>query len=451
MKRFLSSRSLIVAMLSLVCVSASQGQSPEQIAFNAARACEANDYDCRITNLTRGIEINAAVPEAYVNRGYAYLRKGMFDLAVADFTKAIELKPDLIQAYGGRASIYARQNKLDLALLDLNKIIQLAPQNANAHNDRGFVYRRMGKNELALADLDRAIQLYGDVPQAYIAYYNRGMLRCSQGCSDLALMDYNKAIELNPQYAEAYAGRANAYDNKHLLDLAFADYNKAIQLKPDFATAFNGRGWIYHQQRSLDLAIADYTTAIRLDPKYAAAYCNRGIAFAEVNEFDRAIADDTKALELDPDINDEIYRSRALAYFFMNDQQNAVRDTVAYLRRSGIKGEAAPYGIMIGYLALRKSGDADTADAFVKDWLKLLKPDAWSTEVLKFFAGKLTADELLAMANDNDKLTEAHAYIGEVLLAENDKAKAMEHFIWVRNYGNRDFVEYQLALKELRQ
>ena len=63
----------------------------------------------------------------------------------------------------------------------------------------------------------------------------------------------------------------------------------------------------------------------------------------------------------------------------------------------------------------------------------------------------MTADELLALADDNDKKTEAHAYIGEILLAENKKAEAVEHFIWVKNNGNKTFVEYHISLEELKR
>jgi lipoprotein NlpI len=309
----------------------------------------------------------------------------------------------------------------------------------------------MGNKDLALADLDRAIQLYGDSPKAYLAYFNRGLLRCSQGCSDLAFADYNKAIQLNPNYAEAYVERGSVYDLKKRFDLAVADFNKALQLKPNLPRAYNGLGWIKHQQGFFEQAIADYTTAIRIDPKYATAYCNRGVAYAEIGEYDMAIADDTKALELDPNLNDEIYRSRALAYFYKNDPENAYRDTVIYLKRSGIKGEAAPYGIMIGYLGLRKIGDTTRADTFLKSWLKLLKPADWSTQILRYFDGQMNDDALLALANDNDKQTEAHAYIGEILLSENKKAEAFEHFNWVKNNGNKAFVEYRISLEELKR
>ena len=442
----------LVLVCMLVFASSGRAQSQEaKNAFNASLACPEIDYDCRINNFTRVIQLDPTFFEAYLNRAIAYRKKNRNDLALADLNKALELRLDFAPAYNFRGIIISETGNLELALADFNKSIQLKPDVAEFYNNRGFTYRRLGNNRLALEDFDKAILLYGDSSNGYLAYYNRGLVRCFQGCSDLALADYNKALQLNPNYAEAYVERGSAYDSKRRFDIALADYNKALQLKPDIPQAYNGRGWVYHQQRFFDRAIADYTAAIRLKPDYGTAYCNRGVAYAEIGKYDLAIEDDTKALELDPNLNDEIYRSRALAYFYKNDGESAYRDTVTYLKRNGLKGDAAPYGIMIGYLGLRKTGNTTGADTFLRDWLRLLKPGAWSTQILKYFDGQLTAEELLALANDNDTQTEAHAYIGEILLSENKRAEAFEHFNWVKQNGNKTFIEYNFSLEELKR
>lgn len=446
------SRFSLVLVCLLMFAGAVSGQSPAaKDAVRAGLACQETDYDCKIKNFTEAIELDPANFEAYFERGLAYRKKNNGDLALADLNKALELKPDSAKAFYFRGIVNGEKGDYERAVADFNNSIRLNPDVADSYNNRGYSYLRIGNHRLALEDFDKAIQMFGDSSNAYIAYFNRGLLRCSQGCSDLALADYDKAIQLNPNYAEAYVQRGGAYDSKGRLDLALADYNKALQLKPDIPQAYNGRGWVYHQQRLLDRAIAEYTTAIQIKPDFAAAYCNRGIAYSEIGNYDLAIEDDTRALELDPNLNDEIYRSRALAYFYRNEGENAYRDTVTYLKRNGLKGEAAPYGIMIGYLGLRKAGKTDLADTFLKDWLKLLKPEAWSTQILKYFNGQMTAEELLALANDNDTQTEAHTYIGEILLTENKRAEAFEHFNWVQQNGNRTFVEYIISLEELKR
>jgi tetratricopeptide (TPR) repeat protein len=48
--------------------------------------------------------------------------------------------------------------------------------------------------------------------------------------------------------------------------------------------------------------------------------------------------------------------------------------------------------------------------------------------------------------NDNDRQTEARTCVGVVLWLSGAAAKAREHLEWVRDHGNRDFVEYDLAV-----
>jgi len=73
----------------------------------------------------------------------------------------------------------------------------------------------------------------------------------------------------------------------------------------------------------------------------------------------------------------------------------------------------------------------------------------WPYPVIEYLQQKLTAEELLARATDNDKQTEAHAYIGLALSLNGEREAALEHLRWVRENGNRNFVEYPLALSEL--
>ncbi len=58
---------------------------------------------------------------------------------------------------------------------------------------------------------------------------------------------------------------------------------------------------------------------------------------------------------------------------------------------------------------------------------------------------------MLDAAADNDQQTEAHAYVGVVLWLSDAAEKAKEHLVWVRDNGNRDFIEYDLAVLLLRR
>ena len=348
-------------------------------AYNLALACNKLDFDCKINNHTKAIQLDPNYVLAYYNRGNAYSKKGNYDLAIADFSKAIQLDPN-------------------------------------------YEY----------------------------AYCNRGLAYIYKGNYDLAIADYNKAIQLDPNSTTAYNGRGSAYKNKRNYDLAIADYNKAIQLDSNYAIGYNNRGNVYSDKGNYDLAIADYNKAIQLDPNYIDAYINRGLVYSAKGNYDLAISEYNKAIQLDSNYA-LAYFNHAWANLYLNNGDKAYQDAALYLKQNGLKGDFAPYAIIVGYLGLRKSSATPAAKIFLESWLKQVGPDAWTTQILKYFNGQLTADQLLALATDNDKLTEAHAYIAEVQLLENKNTEALVHFKWVRDNGNKTFTEYTLSIAELKR
>ena len=73
----------------------------------------------------------------------------------------------------------------------------------------------------------------------------------------------------------------------------------------------------------------------------------------------------------------------------------------------------------------------------------------WPYQLIMYFRGELTAEALLAEASNNDRLTEAHGYIGMDLLLKDQKEEALPHFRWVKEHGNKSFVEYKLTVIQL--
>jgi len=54
-------------------------------------------------------------------------------------------------------------------------------------------------------------------------------------------------------------------------------------------------------------------------------------------------------------------------------------------------------------------------------------------------------------ADNNDRMTEARAYIGMNLLLEGKQQEAVEHFRWVQASGRKTYLQYRLALAELKR
>ena len=73
------------------------------------------------------------------------------------------------------------------------------------------------------------------------------------------------------------------------------------------------------------------------------------------------------------------------------------------------------------------------------------------TACVRYLKTEITGDELMQLAVDNDKQTEAHACMGMDLLLKNKTDEAIKNFEWVKEYGNKRFFEYPLAIEELKR
>jgi lipoprotein NlpI len=117
----------------------------------------------------------------------------------------------------------------------------------------------------------------------------------------------------------------------------------------------------------------------------------------------------------------------------------------------GANGDFGPYAVIVGYLGLRKDGKNREALTFLEYWLKQKKDVAWTTQVLRYFHGDMGEEKLLSLANDNGTRTEAYTYLGEIALLNGDLITARRHLTWVVQNGDKDFLEYNLAVADLRR
>lgn len=119
------------------------------------------------------------------------------------------------------------------------------------------------------------------------------------------------------------------------------------------------------------------------------------------------------------------------------------------LNLAGWKTTHAPYMALAIYFGLKQAQQNASDDKAMEEALTRLDAGEWPYPVFKYLHRDITAQQLLDLAIDNDKQTEAHTYIGLDLSMAGRRDEALEHLRWVRDKGNGDFVEYPLALAEL--
>ncbi len=168
--------------------------------------------------------------EAYYYRGLIRGEQGNANAAIEDLTKAIEINPHMPQAWAARGSFYLLQMRPAKAIEDFNKAIELDPQHAPNYVNRGQAYMNLEMIDLALQDFNKAIELD---PNSVAAYFNRGVLYFQQKKIDEAIADFTKCIELDPNAPAPYFNRAVAYIEKDEREKAAVDLAVYLKIAKD--------------------------------------------------------------------------------------------------------------------------------------------------------------------------------------------------------------------------
>lgn len=97
---------------------------------------------------------------------------------------------------------------------------------------------------------------------------------------------------------------------------------------------------------------------------------------------------------------------------------------------------------LFGSLGYRFEGKEAEARKLLETAAKNIDKTRWVAPAVEYFLGAMSADDLLKLATDNDKMTEARAYIGMNLLLSGKREEALPHLRWVVENGNKTFHEY---------
>lgn len=288
--------------------------------------------------------------------------------------------------------------------------IRAFPQDPWGYHARSIIWAEVRKDfELALRDSDEEIRLCPNVP----AYNSRGLIHS-------LMREYDKAID---------------------------DFNEAIRLDPVPTWAYLNRGYARYLKKEIEKAIADYDEAIRLFPNYIDAYVYRGDARFKNKDYDKAIADFDEAIRLDPK---SIYANFIRAVVgFITGKDFAVDSARTAFDLDGGRGDQGLYASLIGHFAARRAGKNDEAKKFLEVAKEKCDKSAWPYPVIKYLLNELSEPDLLGLATDDDKRTEAHCYIGLDQDIKGRSDLAIGHYQWVKEHGNPEFTEYTIVIAEL--
>ena len=341
---------------------------------------------------------------------------------------------------------HTKANQYDKAIEAFQAALKIDPDSAKALYGIGMALIGMNRNADAVESLKNALVLNPKSPGILI---NLGIAYKNLHRYDEALRSMGEAAKLDPTDTNIQNMMGSAASDAGRYEDAVGYFKRASELAPRFPAPFHNLGLTLNRMGRYADAIEPFKACLQIDPNHKSARFNLAIDYSKTGHYSEAVDSLTQYLELAPDETNGLV-NRSWNYIYLgNSGKAAALDAQRYLKLYGWRTNPSAYQAIVSIIGYRSAGMDAEAKASVEQAQKRLEPGTWQYNLIRFFAGEITGDELLKIASKNDERTEAHAYIGEDLRLKGFTEEPKTHFQWVKQYGNGTFVEYTLALAEL--
>jgi tetratricopeptide (TPR) repeat protein len=343
---------------------------------------------------------------------------------------------------------FTHEKQYDKAIEAYLEAIRLNPASVTAHVGLGSTYHNMGRPADALEPLRTAVRLE---PQNAVAHLDLGITLAALRHADEALAELSEAKRLRPDSARVHNEIGNVLNSLGRMEDALAEYQEARTLDPTVPAVHHNIGLMLMRLGRFADAIDPLNETLRLDPAYRNARYLVGDAYSRSGRYADAVDSWTKFLAMVPN-GPEALHNRAWNYMYLGGHgEPAAADARQLLRTQGWRIEPAPFMALLAHIGYRQTALDAEARAILEEASTKWPASAWPYPIIRYMLGALSAAQLLTAADTNDRKTEAHTYLGMDLLLKGKPDEARTHFEWVKEYGNKRFLEYPLALAELKR
>jgi len=330
----------------------------------------------------------------------------------------------------------------------LRRVIQLQPNLAVAHLQLSIALMGVGQRDEAFTEAKRAVELDPNDAHAYVAVGNidSTMRRYSE-----AIRAYKQAAALDPNYLSAYINLGIAYGTTLRFQESAEAFQQALRIDPKNVSALNGLGIAQFRLGQREEGIQTVREAVRLNPGFVDGHLNLARWFHGMGRYQEAADSFTQVTRLVPKWP-QTYFERSQDNLYLGSYDAAASDARTYLELTDWHSDRAQYMVIIAVLSYRGAGKTPESKEVLDLAAKRSNSATWPYPIITYLRNEVGADALIAMAGtNNDRLTEAHGYIGMDLMLKDQRDEALSHFKWVRDRGNKTFVEYILAVIELNR
>ncbi|MCQ9121836.1 lipoprotein NlpI-like protein [Rodentibacter pneumotropicus] len=211
------------------------------------------------------------------------------------------------------------------------------------------------------------------------------------------------------------------------------------------------RGVLYDSLGLWGLARYDFTQALALQPKMAAVYNYLGLYLLLEEDYDGALETFNAVFELDPSY-DYTHLNRGLNFYYVGRYNLAEQDFLQFYQAD----TTDPYRVLWLYLNEQKLKPQEAHKNLVER-AKGLSKDFWGTNIVQYYLGHISLEELQQHAGEfagnsqqyAEILTETYFYLAKQKLNVGlvDEAAALFKLAMANQVYN--FVEYRFASFEL--
>ena len=184
---------------------------------------------------------------------------------------------------------------------------------------------------------------------------SRGLQFINEEKYENAIAAFSKIIKKDPNNKEAHYYQGLTFLKAEKYSEAVAPLKSVLKLDPMYSGARRNLGIVYLNLESNDLAIEALTKSIDQDPQDATAYFYLGRAFQQNEQYEESLINFQTVLSLDPDLEQIALFQIGLAYFKLEQKEDAKLALTMALERDPESATAAEAGNLLNELGVKTS------------------------------------------------------------------------------------------------
>jgi tetratricopeptide (TPR) repeat protein len=450
---------LVVAFTSISFASSFQKYSPEMMR-------KRDEAERLIAKSKEKLQQNPDDIQARKAIGHSYLLLEEYEAAYNAFREVLRVAPNDAEAHWGMGQAYTRAGDDAKALKFYQDAVRLDPRFARAQADLGKTLVKLFQYNEAIGPLKEGIRLTPKSEIDHNEYYSLGEAYLRTRQYQEAIDAYRQALDALPGHVWTQAGMAEAYNGLKQYENAVASAKRALDHAPYDYRSNRALGDSYAGMRQYEKAVEYYNESIRVSSHRSQidALLALGLTYNRMGKHKEAIDTYEKGIQYatrpkqfefeagaDPVLLSALYFATAEASLNFDRWDVAVEAARKYIELQTWTDANAPYAAFMSYFGNRKAGRDAEAQKVLAEAFKHTDAKSWPASIVMYLRGDIDEKALLGLATDNDKMTEARAYVGMNLALARRFDAARGHLEWVVKNGNQDYIEYTLAKAELRR